>query len=370
MKSLHCLIGAGCLVAGVDVASAQGPPIFYDRVIRAAAVAPGDGGPDQWVVSTVFSVRAHLLPSITEGAVEGGPVDVSTTVVVMINGAPVGMDAIQLSINPLSVGPCGGVSCGQGATNGMAASLLCLEGGCQFPPLTASVPIPAPSPGDEIQIMLIPSPGAIAEVDPQGDRWEIDFDGEFVGWNRRIKNVSITPSGASGGQESTLYDVHFDLEYAQFGMTAHADLGIKPMLLVNGEPTNAPFAGCTNWIASPSSECTIICDADCGTANCGGSSSDLDCRPTENDYGQLFCACIGELAYSFLGVELSPGDEVMVIVRPSISALPELPGFDNDNTGAPAPGCPQCPADLTGDGVIDGADLARLLANWGICFPL
>jgi hypothetical protein len=29
--------------------------------------------------------------------------------------------------------------------------------------------------------------------------------------------------------------------------------------------------------------------------------------------------------------------------------------------------CTGCPGDLNGDGVVDGADLASLLANWGPC---
>lgn len=38
-----------------------------------------------------------------------------------------------------------------------------------------------------------------------------------------------------------------------------------------------------------------------------------------------------------------------------------------ETTGAVGPAAPPCPQDLTGDGLVDGADLSSLLGSWGAC---
>ena len=65
-------------------------------------------------------------------------------------------------------------------------------------------------------------------------------------------------------------------------------------------------------------------------------------------------------------VPVDPGDEIMVLLRPAPGALPELPGFgDDDAHGADLP--PACPADLDGNAIVDFNDLLQLLASWGAC---
>ncbi len=60
--------------------------------------------------------------------------------------------------------------------------------------------------------------------------------------------------------------------------------------------------------------------------------------------------------------------------QPTTGAL--LINWDDDGDGIPETnssvsfliGAPPCAGDLNGDGIVNGADLAGLLANWGMCF--
>lgn len=344
--------------------------VAFNRAIRAVAVTPNSTNPNEHVATVVFTVEVRPLP--TDPAPEGGTsnVDVGTTVMLMHNGTPIGAVPFDLSVDPLSITPCGG-TCGQGITNGMAAAMLCIDGICQFPPIAAPVPIPNLDPNDFIEVILIPTPGSAPDANTADDARFISYEGDAIGWNRAVRNVSMQPSSptATEGGDS-FFDITFNIEYSTFGVLQQVHLGAEPMLLVNGSPVNANVNGCNDWIASPSSECSITCDADCGTSNCGGQQSDLDCRLTENDYNQQFCACLGESTFFIPAVPLQPGDEIVVILRPAPGALPELPGFGDDDEGEGPSGCDLCPGDLNGDGIVNGADLAQMLANWGICFPV
>ncbi len=344
----------------------------YNRSIRAVAITPSSTNPNEHVATVVFTVEIRPLP--TDPAPEGGTtnVNVGTNLLVMHNGTPIAAVPFDISVDPLSLTPCGG-SCGQGATNGMAAALLCIDGICQFPPIAAPIPIPNLDPSDFIEVILVPATGSVPDSNTADNARFVPYNGSSIGWNRAVRNVSMQPSSPSateGAGGDSFFDVFFDIEYSSFGIQHQLFLGAQPMLLINGSPVNPNVVGCNDWIASPNSECTITCDADCGTSNCGGQQSDLDCRLTENDYNQQFCACLGESSFFIPAVPLQPGDEIVVILRPVPGALPELPGFGDDDEGEGPADCELCPGDLNGDGIVNGADLATLLANWGICFPV
>jgi hypothetical protein len=100
----------------------------------------------------------------------------------------------------------------------------------------------------------------------------------------------------------------------------------------------------------------------------------------------------------FEAVPADPGDELTVVLRPVPGALPELPGFpEDDEESRPAPcigdldgdgfvtvddllevildfGCTnppdECPSDIDLNGVVNVNDLLLLILHWGPCFPV
>ena len=82
------------------------------------------------------------------------------------------------------------------------------------------------------------------------------------------------------------------------------------------------------------------------------------------DQDPNWCPCYvySGQSLSILNVPIDPGDELTVILRPAPGALPELPGFEDDDERDTTHGCPE---DLDGDGFVNVTDLLFVLANWG-----
>jgi len=334
----------------------------YNRVVRHVAVTPDPTAPGGWMITGVFTVEATAPPvALTEGIAALD--DVSTIVEVRINGVTVAQTPFTLQIDPSTLGgPCGG-TCGSGVTNGMTAALLCIDGQCQYPPITNTVPTPSSlQPGDVVVVILSPSPGALPDSNTADDSRILTMGTDPIGWNRGVKNVTLTPSVPVGPiTEVATFDVFFDVEYSSFGLTEQLRLGVEPVLMINGSPSPISPVGCNDWIANPSDLCQVCTLFQCGTASCGGQNVQLLCRVIENEFNLSFCGCVGESQYSFPGVSLLPTDVVKVVLRPAPGALPELPGFGDDDNGALPPACVTCPADLNGDGVINGGDISFIL---------
>ncbi len=368
MARLHTGMAIGALCLSAPAALGQGFA-QYNRAVRAVGVTPSSIDPGVQVVTAVFTVQATLLP--TDPAPEGGGFDnLNTTVGVFLNGVLVGATPFEISVNPSTLSSCA-ASCGEGVTNGMTASLLCIDGECQFPPITAEIPVPSLQPKDEIMVLLMRATDAIPETDTSDDSRIVTYQGSPIGWNRAATEVSISPaSGPSAPEGDQFFDIYLCAEFSSFGLTESLHLGAQPILLINGSPANNPFSGCDDWIASPIDLCLGCTNTSCGTASCGGDNIQLECVLIEDDYGFFRCACVGQAEFTFPNVFLNPGDEVDIVLRPVPGALPELPGFEDDDNGEPPAGCVLCPGDLNDDGIVDGADLANLLANWGICFPV
>jgi len=368
MKLQGALVAASITLVASSVAIGQ-TAVQYNRTIRNVAITPDASAPDRSNITVVFTVEATSPPVAPP---EGALLDnVGTTVVVMVNGVMVGAVPFDIKIDPTTLGgPCGG-TCGSGITNGMSAAMFCIDGICQMPPISAGVPAPRPGASDVISVLLMPGPGALPETNPAGDQRTIVSDGSPMGWNRRVASVQVIPSApaAEDAAVGSFFDVVFEIEYSTFGMLEPASLGAEFVLIINGQATPFPASGCNDWIASPFDICEGCTLFHCGNASCGGQNMQLFCRVLENDNNLSYCGCVGEQTYNFPSVPLSPGDEVLVLLRPSPGALPELPGFDDDDNGAPPAGCEACPGDLNGDGIVDGTDLATLLINWGVCFP-
>ena len=67
----------------------------------------------------------------------------------------------------------------------------------------------------------------------------------------------------------------------------------------------------------------------------------------------------------FPAIALEPGDVIEVILRPAPGALPELPGFEDDDEETKT----FCPTDVNGDGMIDVVDLTLVILAWGTDDP-
>lgn len=372
MKPLRASLVAILAFTGAAEAIAQ-PAATYNRKVRQVAVVPDPANPAGWLITCVFTVEATLVPVAPPEGIGVGLDNVGTTVLVRVNSALIGAVPFDLQVDPSTLGgPCGG-TCGSGVTNGMTAAMLCIDGVCQFPPITANVPVPSSlMPADVIEVILIPAPGSLPDSNTADDAKILTFAGNPVGWNRRVSGVSVAPSPPTASPPEgpgSFFDITVTTEISSYGTTEQLRLGARPLLLVNGSPVNTSFSGCDDWIAAPNDLCQVCTLFTCGSSSCAGQNVQLICRVIENDNNLSFCGCVGENQYVIPGVQLLPGDEVMVLLRPAPGALPELPGFGDDDKGVPPAGCVACAGDLNGDGIVDGVDVAALLNNFGICFP-
>jgi hypothetical protein len=63
----------------------------------------------------------------------------------------------------------------------------------------------------------------------------------------------------------------------------------------------------------------------------------------------------------FTGLALDPGDQIEVILRPVPGALPELPGFPENDEG----GTILCPGDTNDDGQVNIDDVVNVILDFG-----
>jgi hypothetical protein len=284
----------------------------------------GDSFFDIWVDWTV-----HLSDP------QSVPLDLTTEVELSINGTVVASGVHVVGGDPGSGfctdggGACGG-SWGTGAIAGQSASLLCLEVGpcpvggcdchCAFPMITSPFPSQPLEPGDEIMVILRPAPGAMPEPNTADDVLLFDYEGDPVMWNRIIVSADVdeVPGGPGLFEVSAAGVVNYSglLRFADAAGEIH--LSMDALLQVNGTvvaSTPIPFdplpwfntCGCTNV---------------CGMVN----GAQLLCQ----DWGGN-CLCEGTWGCTFPPTPLGVGDEIMVLLRPAPGALPELPGFEEDD---------------------------------------
>jgi hypothetical protein len=205
------------------------------------------------------------------------------------------------------------------------------------------------SPGDEIMVLLRPAPGALPDSDESDDLHILTFDGDPVFWNRTITLIEIVPSAGL-----ILPDSFFDV-WVECYSEAHYEGGLNlsaSMELRVNDVSHASLPLLLN--DSVWSYCDPECTADCvfnGTVPAGSCVSapfDCICQMTPS-------------SVVFPSVPLEPDDELTVILRPVPGALPELPGFPDDEETRPV-----CPWDCgDGDFVVGILDFLAMLAQWG-----
>jgi hypothetical protein len=314
------LLGIPCLAAD---ALAQGG---WNRRLEAVAVTENATLPGTYDIHVVFEVHTDGGSTV--------PNNIGTSVDVNVDGLLVSSHTIPIGSDPGSGGcvdaaACGS-GCGSGTVDGGTVGLLCVADGpcspicdckCTFPPITSTAPQNSMFVGDEITVILYPAPGAVPDVDASDNQITYAFQGEPVFWNREIASISLTevPTGPD------VYDVAVDgmvfhdglLNFLPAGEGAELDFELE--LHVNGVhvSTNAtPFQPVPLGLA-----CT------CGNACATWDGTTHDCLSTIPSG----CACGWPWRSVFPGVSLVTGDEVVVLLRPAPGALPELPGFGDDD---------------------------------------
>lgn len=310
-------------------ATAQVP---WNRGTEGIAILPDTAGG--------WSVHAFFSASATEST---APLDLGTEVMLVRNGSP--MQSYSHDIT--GGGSSGGCSfechtvgqscvCFEGTSVcGCGSIVLCIDGiGC--------VPAGGAEPGDEIMVILRPSPGAQPEVDDTDDQRAVNFSGTPLFWNRRLTT-----------EAEYVGDQFFDIVWrVDFEGTATGPLKLGAHLQLIDGATGAVMA----------------------EHEVGGTPGGAPAEGT------------------FPHVALPPGTpDPIVRLVPLPGALPELPGFDEDDEETVDRFCAEDvdedgivgvtdllavlaawesddeDADVNDDGIVDIADLLALLAKWGPC---
>jgi hypothetical protein len=339
MSNLPTAVAIGALLLAAEPLTAQPVP-SWNRKTEGVSVLPAP------VAGSFFDIT--YFASITASDLTG-PIDLSTELEIQVNGTPVHTETHSITANPPTAGDCSGLPCGDEPCYCTPPPVVCECG----PVVISSVATVPATAGDEIIVLLRPAPGAVPETDQSDDQHTLPFPGEPVFWNRRIASVEIVPAPVEALPDS-FFDIIIDIcDQARYqgntNLTASLELRIDGV-----EYGSQPVSfGDLNW-----SYCDASCTGPCVNDGAGPVGS---CQENPQDPGD--CACeLDPVQFGFLAVPLDPGDEIVVILRPAPGALPELPGFGDDDEQTR----PVCPWDCgDGDFVVGVVDFLELLAQWG-----
>jgi len=301
----------------------------WNRKVEALRMVPAVGG------SFDLLFDYHL-----EARTGGLGVDLGTDVDFELNGTPVSTVSLAGSdpgvssggANPGTCMPaaCGG-GCGSVILDSTATPLSCVSDGascsCRTPTLTAGFPGVALTPGDVIEVLLRPAPGAAPDADPNDDGGDVTYGS----WNRRLLSFVKTPGSATGLHDIEVFRT-IDLEGTA---TLPVELGVSVEVYVDGaQEAETTSEDCVIWDIMDSS----------GNGNVSGTPVTLVC---EGDVCSLPTTSL-----FFQDVPVDPSDPLQIIQRPAPGALPELPGFPPDDA-LPLPEVPALGA--TGLGLLAAA---------------
>jgi hypothetical protein len=324
---------AALLVAASSV-SAQPTPT-WNRKVEGIAVSPVP------VAGSFFSITGYA--SIDADNVDT-QIDLSTEIEILINGTTAYIEQKNLVANPGTHADCSGLDCG-------AEPCFCTEPPvvCECGPIIISVETTtALQPEDEIMVLLRPAPGALPDDDESDDLDILMFAGDPIFWNRTILSIDLMQAKQQGFVDA----------FVAIALTTNYSGGLNLTaigeLLVNGVPMMESATGPTDLVWS-------FCDPGCG-ASCatdGGVPAGI-CQ--SDVQGPLDCACQSTLpTLVFPSIPVEPDDELTILLRPAPGALPELPGFPDDEETRPV-----CPWDCgDGDFIVGITDFLAMLATWG-----
>jgi hypothetical protein len=311
--SFALVLAAGASAAAGVPANAGETVSFNYRRMMAVSVLPAPSGAQE--LRAVFCVRA---PATSE------PLDVSTRVEFRVNGTLVDAREFALTAGGTRAG-CS-TDCAE-----LGQSCVCLEGtsicGCREVYLVATAtPVPINA-KDLIEVIIMPPPGAVPDDDEGDNALSLTFDGAPVFWDRSIAAVDVRPSATAG-----LFDIEVTLA-ARSLYSGDLDLSGEIDVSVNGEPvSHGTPAGGTIGVNPCQGGCLSYCAFDVDRRPVG--ICDIVAEET------FTCECF---VYRFASatipaVPASAKDLIEVLLRPAPGALPELPGFEeNDRWSAAAP---------------------------------
>lgn len=317
MNPIRPLIaGVLALATAASLAAAQAPG---NRELHTLSVVPDPAGPQHLV-------SAHWTVDVEPTA---DPLDYSTEVLLFVDGSLQGSTSYSVIIDGGSGGtcplgpPCSG-GCGSASVNGASVTLNCYadcEGAVcdcdcglwistEFP----SVPIAI---GQVVEVVLRAIPGTAPDNDDTDNGVDEPYEGEPLAWNREVHEMVLTQVAGGG------YDVEVSGSYSFHGPSGTLNLDTTLELLVNGVPVSE---------VSIPAHADQIYDQGCFTVGCGQGCGTINGIPAYCDpYLWWDCGCGGGWIGLFEDVPLEPGDEIMVLLRPAPGALPELPGFEEDD---------------------------------------
>ena len=360
VKTFECLGVIGALTLGVMAAPAHAQS-QWNRAVKGVSVIPSPGGSaGEFDVHVIWSAGVSDDLSTT--------LDLSTQVDLFVGTALVSSDQTQLQILPRDVGcvdtgmDCSRSDCGRGFVNGVINTMFCFEDfgcvgiecgcSCQFPPLATRFSQVSLRPEDEIMVLLRPAPGALPDGTTHDDVWHMPPGGAPVFWDRQITDVELIQTRAGE------VDVNVSTRSVIRGIPADTDLGYTIVIEVDGQAVrNFPVPN----IWAPAT----ICPGGCLGQVCGVFDGvDAFCDESATYPGTCVCAGASQ-SFPCPAIAVLPGQRVTVILRPTPGALPELPGFPEDEEEVEIP----CPGDFTGDGRVTTADLTVLLGAFGQPVP-
>lgn len=330
------------IVALLALAPALNAQVQWNRKVEAIAVTPGSTPGD-------FDIHAAIsVADLTTGTV---PNNLSFGLDLIINGTIVHTQTVIATGTPSTpADSCGGV-CGvrKCVCVELANGTVC---GCNVVIITVPADPPeSPTPGDEITVILYPAPGAVPEQDQSDDLVSTVFGGGPILWNRRLVSVELVPVPVLG---NSFFDIFVEIcEEIAGAVGPNDNLSSDIQLMVNGVlDTSVPFdLSNVDW-----SPCVAPCLGPCAVA---GGNVVAACKTDP----QLGCLCaMLPVTVTIPAVQLTPGDEITVILRPAPGSLPELPGFGGDDESTQT----LCPSDCgDGDLQVTVVDFLALLSEWG-----
>ena len=282
---------------------------------------------DETTTAGVYDIRAGF-EVLAGGGASATLSNVDTEIEFFINSLSVGTVVVSVAptgATPSSCAPaaCGG-SCGGGSFGGTSGMMSCQPDGaagcdCVSPPLEGVLPMQPLQPHDYLEILLRPSPGALPDSDSTDDTGEL----RFGSWNRVLDSIEVEPDPAGPG---SIIRANFHVEiFEQNTLPLPLDtritfeqnattVGDEIMVLLRPSPGGIPFCA------------AVACSATlCGSMDVNGASNDMFCDPVECD-----CRLEGLNLEVATPAPVPPSEPLKVILKPAPGALPELPGFGDD----------------------------------------
>ena len=331
---------------------AQGPASWNREVVEIAVTDNSSGGHH---VSAVIKGEAADLTAI---------VDLSMDVVFSVNSVPVDTQTITLTMQPAGggTGPCD-FPCELGEVchcHGLPPDCEC--GVWIGLPTTETTLVS----GDLITVAVSPRSTAASETNTSDDLLRATYDGEEIFWNRSVESIKVTPPPPDCSDLHTI-SAQFRLDGA----------GIQSMLNLSAD---AVFY--VNSVEVDRQRLVLSMEPSGGPG--GGPCGDFPCQLGEVCYCHGLppdCECGFWIGTGETEQDLIIGDILKVQLKPVPGALPELPGFpDDDSEEGPLENtCDYLIAsgdglagDITGpDGVpdcqVDLLDLSALANDWLQC---